>query len=102
MDVAGARALADRIAKHRARTRGIVEERDLAPNRGRTRDDLLEVEPRAAVGIRDLRMYTTDVRIEDVDGRPTAVTVVRCRRVVDGQWETRVVEVDVGPHRNSI
>jgi hypothetical protein len=102
MDVAGARALADRIAEHRTRSRGMGDERHSARAHARPGIDLLDVQPRAAIGARDLRMYTTDVHMEDVDGRPTAVTVVRCRRVVDGHWETRVVEVDVGPRRDSV
>jgi hypothetical protein len=100
MDVAGARALANRIAEHRARRRGTAEERSSGPQTSAAAD-VRDVEPETAAA-RDLRIYTADVRLADVDGRPTPVTVVRCRRVVDGHWETRVVEVDVRRRRDSV
>lgn len=100
MDVAGARVLAARIAEHNAR----VLERPGKPGEGDGHApqgvDVVRVTARPAAEARDLRMYTADVHFEEIDGRSSPVTVVRCRRVVDGEWQSRVVEVDAGPLRH--
>jgi hypothetical protein len=58
----------------------------------------VEIEGRGDPGRRrDIRMYSRTVSYETVDGRPAVVTTVRCRALVDGEWHSRVVEVQVKP-----
>jgi hypothetical protein len=42
----------------------------------------------------DIRMFSREIRRELVDGCDTEVTIVRCRGLVDGVWESRIVNVD--------
>lgn len=112
MDAAGARALARRIEEEQARVaeaaswpspmRVTVEpaprdrpsarvEATSSPN---VRVEIVRLRRRPAAEDRDLRLYTRDVRSEEVDGRVTAVARVRCQTLVAGRWESRILRVE--------
>jgi hypothetical protein len=40
-------------------------------------------------------MYSREWRREEIDGRPRVVTTIRCLALVDGEWQSRVVDVRV-------
>jgi hypothetical protein len=115
MDAAGARALARRIEEQQA-----SEERDTLTTRAAapavakpsspaarrktpppaissSHDSSHSVPPARdkSEGRRDIRRYTTDVRREDTGEGPTVTTTIRCHSLVDGHWESRIVEVRV-------
>jgi hypothetical protein len=111
MDAAGARALARRIEEQRAR-----EERH-APTTAAPAQPSFAAAPRMtgppadslggesaysvrparhkSAGGRDIRRYTTDVRREDTGEGPTLISTIRCHSLVDGRWQSRVVEVRI-------
>jgi hypothetical protein len=120
MDAAGARALARRIEEQQARnaTRDSIlppapqpvrsDPVTLTPTQGASVAARLDQPPVHEVEIarprasqpgrrRDIRMYSRTVAYETVDGRPAVVTTVRCRALVDGEWQSRIVEVQVEP-----
>jgi hypothetical protein len=113
MDAAGARALARRIADQQARgdedaqtTPAVPAQEPAQPSfaeaprttpppavsRG---GDSASVRPAGQMsqGGRDVRRYTTEVRREDSGEGPTVITTIRCHSLVDGHWQSRVVEV---------
>jgi hypothetical protein len=114
MDVAGARALARRIEEQQAR-RAAQEDERRAPavtytpisgeppppaqarvvTTSRSDVEIVHVPARSQADGRDVRMYTRHVRRGIVDGREAVVTTIRCQALVDGRWESRVVEVIV-------
>jgi hypothetical protein len=103
MDVKGAQALAERILQQeQAGPRPPAEGRQALPRRVPTGTEVVWLPARSVADRPDLRIYTAEVRLEEVNGRSTAVTVVHCLRVVDGRWQSRVVEVDVGRPRSSL
>ncbi len=106
MDAAGARALARRIEEQRAleeEQRALEEKRGLpqpAPaslGPPPTVSTMPAGSPLGSQGHRDVRRYTREVRREDVGEGPTVVTTVRCHSLVDGRWQSRVVDVRVEP-----
>ena len=40
-------------------------------------------------------MYSRRTETATVDGSPAVVTTIHCRALVDGEWRSRVVRVDV-------
>ena len=104
MDAAGARALARRIEEQRAldeeEQRALEEKRGLpqaAPAPPPAVTTTPAGSPLASQGRRDVRRYTREVRREDVGEGPTVITTVRCHSLVDGRWQSRVVDVRVEP-----
>jgi hypothetical protein len=118
MDAAGARALARRIEEQRQREAArdpVVppptevappvrlsftppELPPAAPRRERqARERQVEIAPagRGAEAKRDIRMYSRTVEREIIDGQPAFVTTVHCLALVDGEWHSRVVDVQV-------
>jgi hypothetical protein len=51
--------------------------------------------PAHAAPKRDVRMYSREWRREEVDGRQRVVTTIRCLALVDGEWQSRVVDIRV-------
>ena len=119
MDAAGARALARRIEEQKQReaardpvasstaevaspVRPSLTPPELppgAPGRERqARERQVEIAPAgrgAPEGRRDIRMYSRTVEREIIDGQPALVTTVHCLALVDGEWHSRVVDVQV-------
>ena len=110
MDAAGARALAERIEAQRTldaekALRSRVPAKSIPPAPFEATAPALSLEglvtvvrraERAASGIRrDIRRYTRDVRHEDVGEEPAVVTTVLCHALVEGRWQSRVVDVRV-------
>lgn len=125
MDAEGARALARRIAEQQAReeeqarearraTAGAelpdepprptaplapIEEPPVAPREKPSttegNDDDVRVPRQESGGSRDIRMYSRSTETKIVDGMPAVVTTVHCRTLVGGEWQSRVVRVDV-------
>ena len=46
-------------------------------------------------GNRDIRMYSREWTREEIDGQVKVVTTVRCLALVDGEWQSRIVDVRV-------
>ena len=44
---------------------------------------------------RDVRMYSREWRREEIDGRQRVVTTIRCLALVEGEWQSRIIDVRV-------
>jgi hypothetical protein len=119
MDAAGARALARRIEEQQAREERDVREESAAPTipahppapeqvsfapaARKTRPPAASLGAESTHSVRpgtpksprrpDIRRYTTEVRRADKPEGPTVVTTIRCHSLVDGRWQSRVVDV---------
>jgi len=113
MDAAGARALARRIAEQQAHGEEDAQTTPAVPAQAPAQlsfeaprmtppagvsdggDSAYSVRPakQMSQGGPDIRRYTTDVRREDGGEGPTVITTIRCHSLVDGRWQSRVVEV---------
>lgn len=49
----------------------------------------------AATPNSDVRIYSRERRREEVEGRTRTVTIVRCLALVEGEWQSRIVDVRV-------
>jgi hypothetical protein len=113
MDAAGARALAQRIEEQRAReeeealTTAAPAQLSFAAAPRMARPPAVSISSESAHSVspaghpserrRDIRRYTTDVRQEDKGDGPILVTTIRRHSLVDGRWQSRVVEVRIDP-----
>jgi hypothetical protein len=122
MDAEGARALARRIEEQKARDAALAKSAraeaaafpavDLtspprtsasAPDAEDDPETQAEVarRPRRAPPSGDIRMYSRDVQEVTIDGQPAVVTTVRCQALVNGEWRSRIVDVQVEPPRRA-
>ena len=85
MDIAGARALNERIAQQQHWGQAASVQDGRAPGFDPDADTLTETG-------HELRIYGSSVTTRIVDGAEAVVTRVFCKRLVDGDWVSAVEE----------